>query len=140
MLITNPQEPHMADGGAAPAHPGDPPALPTSTEDADIAAWHRAMDYYRARLDAYRVSLEPQRIENAEKHAQAQAETAVAMRLHADKQQSLIDAMNAPAPVTLESLTLELIKHHPHVTGLTDLNVVDNCRKAAEAFLVRFPR
>jgi hypothetical protein len=101
MLITNPKEPHMAldDGGAMPAHPGDPPALPTSTEDADIAAWHRAMDYYRARLDAYRVSLEPQRIAAAEKHGQGQADTAVEMgRYTAMMREFMAPAAPSPEP------------------------------------------
>ena len=120
-------------------HPGNPPDL-TDNPDADLAAWHREMDLYRAKLDAYRVSLEPQRIAASEMHAQAQADTAVAMARAVEGQLAMAEALNAQRPVTVQSLTLELIKHHPHVTGLTDLNVVDNCKKAAEAFLARFPQ
>jgi hypothetical protein len=151
MLITNPQEPHMAldDGGAMPAHPGDPPALPTSTEDADIAAWHRAMDYYRARLDAYRVSLEPQRIAAAERQAVAQEQTADMMGASVAAYRALAEAQQAQATAlgtypqmpqrTRRELVWEAVLKHPPVTGATDLNIVDYCTKLVDAYINRHP-
>lgn len=72
----------------------------------------------------------------SDRHGKAQQATADAMNRYSD----IVGDMPAQAPLTRQALTLELLKRHPHVTGLTDLNVVDNCIKAADAFLTRFPQ
>lgn len=101
--------------------PLQPPApLPENATDAQRASW----------LDQHRICA-------SYAHGAAQQATAEAMNNAADAQRALIEAMNARR--TTQELVWDLFKAHPHVTGMTDLNVVDNCRKAVDAYLSRFP-
>ena len=104
-----------------------PPPLPAPDAEADV--WLR----YTQELEQYRAF-------TARMHAQAQADTATAMNRHADKQQALIDAMNAPSPPpTREDRIWQAVLAHPPVTRLTELNVVDNSRDLVDAYLSRHP-
>lgn len=75
-------------------------------------------------------------------HAQAQVDTAVAMNRHADKQQAMIDAMNAPPPAapfdpvsTAVKVAAELAAHTP----MTPDQIAKRARDVAVQLGQEFP-
>lgn len=69
--------------------------------------------------------------------------SAAAAALHAESLAAIAAALSAGVKVQMNMGRREMIwamvQEHPQVTGVTDLNVVDMCTKAVDAFMSRFP-
>jgi hypothetical protein len=64
--------------------------------------------------------------------------------MQAEAIQSLVTALAAGSVkvemnMTRPAMIWAMVQAHPHVTGMTDLNVVDFCTKAVDAYFTRFP-
>lgn len=123
------------------------PVAPASTATAeqwrDYIAHVNAYNYAVSLNDARaRAAQDQARNLSAEKHAQAQADTATAMNAVAQAQLVAAEAMDKPSPGpawTRQALTLWCLDRLPELTGLTDLARVDLAMKQADAILSRIP-
>ena len=97
-----------------PPLPFPPPAGATAEQ---IAAFERSLAVYNAAAAAM--------------HAEALTATANALTAGLDARVK----MN----MSRREMVWAMVQAHPHVTGLTDLALVDLCTKAVDAYLTRFP-
>jgi hypothetical protein len=118
VIVSNPQDAAMT----APIEA--PPPIP-------------ALDATVAEKQQYAYDMEQYRAVTARMHAQAQADTAVAMDRAAEAQRATVAALNAPQ--AYDALVWQAALAHPQVTGMTELNVVDNAVKLVSAFAARRP-
>lgn len=108
-----------------PPLPTAPPAGATAEQ---LAAFERDLSVYRAAAGAL--------------HAQAQADTAVAMQASVAAQAALAAAMSTPAPVALPTraeLVWELTKVQPQASILTPSDIVSGATKIVDAYVKAHP-
>jgi hypothetical protein len=118
------------------------PPLPEAPTGADAQQWRDYIE--RVQAYNYAVGLMDARVRAlvAEKHAQAQADTAAAMNAAAEASKEAALTMLQPVPrmpLTRAELAWDALRHMPHITGMTDLQQVDVAVMRADAFLRRFP-
>ena len=105
-----------------------PTAPPAGATAAERQAFEDAMAVYRAAAGAL--------------HAQAQADTAVAMQASVAAQAALAAAMNTPAPrhlPTRAELVWELTKVQPQASILTPSQIVSGAAQIVDAYIKAHP-
>lgn len=93
-------------------------------------------------LALYAVEMDRYRAESARLHAQAQADTAVAMQASVAAQAALAAAMNTPAPrylPTRAELVWELTKVQPQASILTPGQIVSGAAQIVDAYIKAHP-
>lgn len=91
-----------------------------------------------AELAAYAVEMDRYKAESARIHAQAQADTAVAMREAAAAQLAMVDALNGSMP-TRAGLIWDLTKVQPQASILTPSQIVAGAAQIVDAYIKANP-
>jgi hypothetical protein len=115
------------------------PPVPVAPQGTDAQAWRDYIAHVSAYNYAVSIADARDRAMSAEKHAQAQADTAAALLVNAEAQRVTAEALKEPQ-WTKQGLTLWFLARLPEVTGLTDLARTDLAVKQAEALLARVPQ
>ena len=89
-------------------------------------------------LALYAVEMDRYKAETARIHAQAQADTAVAMREAAAAQLTMVDALNGSLP-TRAGLIWDLTKVQPQASILTPSQIVSGAAQIVDAYIKANP-
>lgn len=118
------------------------PPLPTAPAAGATAAQRQAFDdamaLYRAAVAAMQAAAQANTAEAIAGTIEAQDRLTAAQRAAAE-------ALAAPSttrhlyPQTRSQLVWDAVKSHPHVTSMTELQIVQTCERMVDAFLARHP-